>query len=84
MPKYEYRILHGKASGTLLFPWASQKSKDLIGPGSFEKKLNDLARDGWVVISCSTAALGSFLWVTPMATVVLQRRSMNDQTDQST
>ena len=73
MLKYEYRILYGKPSGMLLMPWASQRSKDLIGPGSFEKKLNDLANDGWVVISCSTAALGSFIWVTPMATDVLQR-----------
>ncbi len=52
MPKYEYKILHGKPLEI------------------FEKQLNDLAKDGWVVISCSTAA--SF-WTVPMATVVLQR-----------
>ena len=73
MANYEYKFLHGPPNGVALFPWASQAVKDAIGRGSFEKKLNQLAGDGWEVISCNTASEGPLIWLTVTATVVLRR-----------
>jgi hypothetical protein len=72
MGNHEYRILHGPPDGIALFPWASQALKDAIGRGSFEKKLNKLAEEGWEVVSCSTATEGIFLWMRVTATVLLR------------
>jgi hypothetical protein len=77
MTRYEYKIVHGKPMGTTLMPWASQKTKDLIGIGSFENKLNKLGEDGWDVVSCTTASYGNFMLLIPLATAVL-RREKND------
>lgn len=81
MPRYEYKVLHGRPAG---MPWVSAKSKfkDEIGPGSFERKLNDLAAEGWVVVSCTTA--GGNFWCPLLATAVLQRERYEDPTSQST
>jgi len=73
MANSEYKILHGRPNGYALMPWASQTIRDAIGRGSFERQLNQLAEEGWEVVTCSTASEGSFLWFTPQATVVLRR-----------
>jgi len=73
MLMYEYKVLYGSPTGHWLMPWASQKVRDEIGVGSFEKKLNRLAEEGWEVISCSTASVGNFLFQSAVATVVLRR-----------
>ena len=73
MGKHEYKVLHGNPTGTWLMPWGSQKVRDAIGPGSFEKRLNQLADEGWEVISCNSASVGSFLWMGVVATVLLRR-----------
>ena len=63
MAHYEYKVLYGSPAGSALMPWASQKIRDEIGRGSFEKKLNKLAEDGWEVVSTSTNSVGSLLWM---------------------
>lgn len=73
MPMYEYKVLYGSPTGLSLMPWASQKVRDEIGVGSFEKKLNRLAEEGWEVISCSTTSVGNFLFQGAAATVLLRR-----------
>jgi hypothetical protein len=73
MAQHEYKILHGPPGGIALMPWASQALRDQVGRGSFERKLNALAAEGWEVISCSTASRGNFFWISPQATVVLRR-----------
>ena len=79
MTRYEYKIVYGKPMGTMLFPWASQKVRDEIGIGSFEKKLNRLGEDGWDLVSCTTASGGSFLLHSPIATAVLRREKDEPQ-----
>ena len=54
-------------------PWASQKVRDEIGRGSFEKKLNALADDGWELVSANTNSVGGFLYLGTHATVFLRR-----------
>lgn len=71
--QYEYTVVHAPPAGVLLMPWASQAVRDAVGRGSFEKRLNKLAAEGWEVVSCSTAAEGMFLWSGVMATVLLRR-----------
>jgi hypothetical protein len=73
MPDYEYRILTGSPTGALLMPWASQKVRDEIGCGSFEKKLNAFADDGWELVSTNTNSVGGFLLLGTHATVFLRR-----------
>lgn len=73
MPCYEYKVLSGSPSGALLFPWASEKVRDEIGRGSFEKKLNKLADEGWEIVSASTNSVGGFLYLGTQATVFLRR-----------
>jgi len=73
MPNYEYKVLSGSPTGLLLMPYASEKSKHEIGPGSYERKLNELAQDGWEVISSSTSAVGSLLFLRPVTTTILRR-----------
>jgi hypothetical protein len=73
MPIYEYKVLYGSPTGHWLMPWASQKMRDEMGVGSFEKKLNRMAEEGWEVISCSTASAGGFFYFSPYATAILRR-----------
>ena len=40
MTRSEYKVVYGKPMGTILMPWASQKVRDEIGIGSFERKPN--------------------------------------------
>jgi len=54
-------------------PWASQEVKDEIGLGSYERKLNKLAQEGWEVIESSTSAVGNFLYLRPVTTTLLRR-----------
>ena len=63
-------------------PWASEKVRNEIGPGSFERKLNELAEHGWIVVSCTTASAGNFLYHVPAATAVLQRERNENSTGQ--
>jgi len=79
MPRYEYKVLCDRPAGQWVAPWVSAKLKDEIGPGSFERKLNEFAEQGWVVVSCTTAG-GSF-WCSLMATAVLQRERNEDPTE---
>ncbi len=83
MNRYEYKVQYGRPAGIVLFPWASKEHKDRVAPGSFERKLNELAEQGWVVVSCTTASEGSFLFFHSMATVVLQREIDEAPTSQS-
>jgi hypothetical protein len=73
MGNYEYAVVHAPPAGILLMPWASQAMRDAVGRGSFEKRLNKLAEEGWEVVSFSTATEGAFLWSRVMATVLLRR-----------
>ena len=75
---------HGRPTGTTLMPWASEKVRNEIGPGSFERKLNELAEHGWIVVSCTTASAGNFLYHVPAATAVLQRERNENSTGQPT
>ncbi len=54
-------------------PYASEELKDEIAPGSYERKLNELAQDGWEVIASSTSSVGSFLFTRPVTTTILRR-----------
>ena len=78
MTGFEYKVWHGPPQGYALMPWASQAVRDAVGRGSFEKMLNKLAAEGWEVISCSTAPLGNFFWISPQATVILRREKGTD------
>jgi hypothetical protein len=73
MGNYEYAVVHAPPAGIHLMPWASQAVREAVGRGSFERRLNRLAEEGWEVVSCSTAAAGAFLWSRVMATVLLRR-----------
>ena len=84
MPRYEYKVLHGRPTGTTVMPWESEKVKNEIGPGSFERKLNGLAEQGWIVVSCTTASAGIFLYRVSVATAVLQREKNENPPSQST
>ena len=84
MPRYEYKVLYGRPTGTTLMPWASEKVRNEIGPGSFERKLNEIAEHGWIVVSCTTASAGNFLYHVPAATAVLQRERNENSTGQPT
>ena len=72
MPRYEYKVLSGSPTGIRLI-YATEELKHEIGPGSYERKLNELAQDGWEVISSSTCAAGSFIFLKPVATTILRR-----------
>lgn len=84
MPTYEFKVLYGSPTGHYLMPWASQKMRDECGIGSFERKLNRLAEEGWEVLSCSTTSVGTFLFQTAVATVLLRREKTNVQGESST
>jgi hypothetical protein len=71
--KHEYKVLFGRPGGFLLFPWASRKLKETIGPHALETQLKKLAADGWEIITCTSASHGSFLYVFSMVTIVLRR-----------
>ena len=72
MPIYQYRIVYGRPLGMRLMPYAGQDVKDQIGPGSLEKKLNQLGEQGFEIVSCTTNTVGSFLLQHVAATVVLR------------
>jgi len=65
MKRYEYKVLSMRPTG---LPGAP-------GPTHFESALNDLAKDGWAVTSCSTVSAGSIFRTHPLATAVLQREA---------
>jgi hypothetical protein len=70
MNEYEYKWIYRPARKPLLLPWASQKTRDLF---DVEKTLNDLAAEGWEVISCNTTSVGTFLFFVGVVTVLLRR-----------
>ena len=72
MGKCEYKIVNGNPKGSLLFPWASQRQRDSVGPASFEKKLNDLAGDGWRATPLRTF-VASMMWPIPYREAVTFR-----------
>lgn len=73
MARYEYKVLSGSPTGALLMPWASQQIRDQIGRGSFEKKINNLADEGWEIVSASTNTVGNLFFMGTHATVILRR-----------
>lgn len=73
MPRYEYKIHCGPPNGMALMPWASQSIRDQVGRGSFERQLNQLAAEGWEVVSCSLASRGHLFWMSSEALVLLRR-----------
>ncbi len=75
MAAYQYKVLTGSPSGTVLMPWASQKVRDEVGRGSFETRLNKLADEGWELVSASTNSIGGFLYLETQATVFLRRET---------
>ena len=81
MANYEYKVLNGSPTGAVLMPWASQEVRDQIGRGSFEKKLNKLADDGWELVSVSTNSVGSLFFIGTQATAILRREKVSDPED---
>ncbi|GEM_PF-1678875 len=81
MANYEYKVLCGSPAGSALMPWASQETRDQIGRGSYEKKLNKLADDGWELVSVSTNSVGSLFFVVTQATAILRREKVSDSGD---
>ena len=73
MAKHEYKVLSGSPTGIRLMPYASEELKDSVGPGSYERKLNELANDGWEVVSSSTASVGNLFSMKPVMTTILRR-----------
>jgi hypothetical protein len=73
MAKHEYKVLSGSPTGMRLMFYASEELKDEFGPGSYERKLNQLAEDGWEVLNSSTTSVGSFLLKKPVTTTILRR-----------
>ncbi|MDB4637828.1 MAG: hypothetical protein P8M30_08320 [Planctomycetaceae bacterium] len=73
MAQHEYKVLSGSPTGMRLMFYASEELKDEIGPGSYERKLNQLAKDGWEVINSSTTSIGNFLFTKPVTTTILRR-----------
>lgn len=72
VPKHEYKVLSGSPTGIRLLAYASEELKNEVGPGSYERKLNELADDGWEVVSSSTAAVGSLFFIKPVTTTILR------------
>ncbi len=72
MIKYEYIVIHNHPGGQML-PWASQEILDTSGRRGLEKSLNALAEEGWEIVSCTSSALGWFLYFSPLTTVILRR-----------
>ena len=62
-------------------PWASQEVRDQIGRGSFEKKLNKLADDGWELVGVSTNSVGSLFFIGTQAAAILRREKVSDPED---
>jgi len=73
MTNYQYKVIYARPGGFLLWPWAKQELKDIVGRQGMEKQINKAAAEGWEVVSCSTASTGSLLYFFPMATIVLRR-----------
>ena len=81
MARFEYKVLHGSPGGISLMPWASREMRERVRPSTLEWQLNDLAADGWEVTACATAPAGSWLWLTPTATVILRRERLDPPND---
>jgi hypothetical protein len=73
MANHEYKVLTGSPTGLRLMPYASEELKNEVGPGSYERKLNELADDGWEVVSSSTSSVGNFISLKPVTTTILRR-----------
>jgi Domain of unknown function (DUF4177) len=71
MIKYEYKVIYHNMDD--LGPLASQERQDKQGRRGLEKSLNELADEGWEIVSCTTAATGAFLYFSPKATIILRR-----------
>lgn len=65
MKKIEYKVI-------------SMRCTDLHPPSitNFEMALNNLGKDGWAIVSCTTVMGGTFFMRYPIATAVLQRESV--------
>jgi hypothetical protein len=74
MIKYEYKVIYHHV-GELVFPWTSQEIRDKLGRRGLEKSLNELSDEGWEIVSCTSSAMGSFLFFSPMATIILRRET---------
>lgn len=59
MKRYEYRVITGNIVAK--------------PPANLQWQINELAKDGWMVLCCSSASEGSLFYVTPATTVILQR-----------
>jgi hypothetical protein len=73
MPKYEYKVLVGCPNGVHLEKYASEELKKEIGPGSYERKLNEMGAWGWQIINSNTTTVGSLFSKRLLTTTVLQR-----------
>ena len=73
MKRYEYKVVSMPPAQP---GWARD-------PSHFESALNHLAKDGWVVISCSTTSTGSVFWHRLIATAVLQREIVDARSSTS-
>ena len=70
MTRFEFKIVSG-----------TQRPLNFVGNrvgwDAFERQLNDLATDGWALVSVSTATGGSFVFgigaLVPMATALFRR-----------
>ena len=72
-PSYEYKVIYEKPGGTVLFPWARQELKDRLGPQAVERRINELATDGWELVSCSEWSTGNFFWISGSVMIVFRR-----------
>ena len=73
MEKYEYKVLRGRPGGTYLMPWASKEVQDKVGLGSYERRLNKLADEGWEIVKFSTVTTGNFIYMIDVAVTLLRR-----------
>lgn len=77
-PNYEYKLIYDKPGGMWLFPWASQEVKDRCGPQALERRVNELAANGWELVSSSTWSTGNFFWITGCAMMVFRKPRASD------
>jgi hypothetical protein len=59
MKRYEYRVITGNMIAK--------------PPRNLQWQIDELAKQGWTVLCCSSASEGSMFYVTPATTVILQR-----------
>lgn len=70
MPKFEYKVVHMPPRPPFTL---SQKVRDEL---NLEKVLNQMADEGWEVLSCTTTVSGGFLYLSPITTVILRREKI--------